>query len=360
MDDHAQHLRICPGNVKISANIHATNHDVVCRRDREHRLPGAGQLRQLPGRALLLRPPLSRRDSLRHDRRRLAHRGPPLPTREAARRSAPVLLVHGIAANRYNLDLTDETSLARHLCARGFDVCLVELRGRGFSLRPQALQRPALRLVVRRLRRARSAVRRRHRHARHRRRARSTWSASRPARWPATPGCPIRTGTVEVASLVSIGGAASFKRLGKRALGAPHPQLALLAPSLDPARAGAGVRLLAPVAAADHPQPREHRRRHPATDHGQHDRQLLAQRAAPVQRLDPATTSSARSISAATIAPSCRASPCRRCSWPGRATPCRRPTRSRTRTTPSARPTSSSSSARARRACASTTATSIW
>src|SRR6266542_228346 len=50
---------------------------------------------------------------------------------------APVLLVHGIAANRYNLDLTEELSLARHLCQRGWDVWLVELRGRGLSLRPR-------------------------------------------------------------------------------------------------------------------------------------------------------------------------------------------------------------------------------
>lgn len=50
---------------------------------------------------------------------------------------APVLLVHGTAANRYNLDLTDERSLARHLRERGFDVWLVELRGRGYSLRPR-------------------------------------------------------------------------------------------------------------------------------------------------------------------------------------------------------------------------------
>src|SRR6476469_492518 len=41
--------------------------------------------------------------------------------------SAPVLLVHGIAANRYNFDLTDDLSLARYLAARGYDVWLVEL-----------------------------------------------------------------------------------------------------------------------------------------------------------------------------------------------------------------------------------------
>lgn len=49
----------------------------------------------------------------------------------------PVLLVHGIASNRYNFDLTDELSLARHLAGRGFDVWLVELRGRGLSQRPR-------------------------------------------------------------------------------------------------------------------------------------------------------------------------------------------------------------------------------
>lgn len=48
----------------------------------------------------------------------------------------PVLLVPGIGANHYNFDLTDETSLARHLAARGHDAWVVELRGRGFSTRP--------------------------------------------------------------------------------------------------------------------------------------------------------------------------------------------------------------------------------
>lgn len=49
----------------------------------------------------------------------------------------PVLLVHGIASNRYNLDLTDDLSLARHLASAGYDVWLVELRGRGLSTRPR-------------------------------------------------------------------------------------------------------------------------------------------------------------------------------------------------------------------------------
>src|SRR5438270_3698147 len=54
-----------------------------------------------------------------------------------ALRAEPVLLIHGIAANRNSLDLTDDVSLARHLAARGHDVWLVELRGRGLSMRPR-------------------------------------------------------------------------------------------------------------------------------------------------------------------------------------------------------------------------------
>ena len=48
----------------------------------------------------------------------------------------PVVLCHGIAANRYNLDLDDEHSLARYLHAQGRDVWLLELRGHGDSVPP--------------------------------------------------------------------------------------------------------------------------------------------------------------------------------------------------------------------------------
>jgi pimeloyl-ACP methyl ester carboxylesterase len=54
----------------------------------------------------------------------------PLPGR-------PVVLLHGLAANRLHLDLTDETSLARYLAQAGRDTWLVELRGRGLSTRPR-------------------------------------------------------------------------------------------------------------------------------------------------------------------------------------------------------------------------------
>ncbi|RLB59677.1 MAG: hypothetical protein DRI34_00995 [Deltaproteobacteria bacterium] len=45
----------------------------------------------------------------------------------------PLLLCHGLGANRYNFDLSDETSLARYLAQRGFSVYSLELRGAGLS-----------------------------------------------------------------------------------------------------------------------------------------------------------------------------------------------------------------------------------
>jgi pimeloyl-ACP methyl ester carboxylesterase len=45
----------------------------------------------------------------------------------------PVLLCHGLAANRFNFDLGPEVSLARYLQQEGFDVWSVDLRGRGNS-----------------------------------------------------------------------------------------------------------------------------------------------------------------------------------------------------------------------------------
>lgn len=52
-------------------------------------------------------------------------------------RWGPVLLVHGLGANRHNLDApVDEISLARYLNERGHDVWVVELRGSGRSRPP--------------------------------------------------------------------------------------------------------------------------------------------------------------------------------------------------------------------------------
>jgi pimeloyl-ACP methyl ester carboxylesterase len=52
-------------------------------------------------------------------------------------RWGPVVLVHGLGANRYNLDAPHlEISPARYLAARGHDVWVVELRGSGRSRPP--------------------------------------------------------------------------------------------------------------------------------------------------------------------------------------------------------------------------------
>lgn len=55
----------------------------------------------------------------------------------AAKASLPVVLVHGLAANRRNFDLTEDRSLARWLAGKGHDTWIVELRGRGLSTRPR-------------------------------------------------------------------------------------------------------------------------------------------------------------------------------------------------------------------------------
>lgn len=47
----------------------------------------------------------------------------------------PVILCHGMGANRYNLDLNERYSLARYLAARGFECFVVELRGSGITRR---------------------------------------------------------------------------------------------------------------------------------------------------------------------------------------------------------------------------------
>lgn len=51
------------------------------------------------------------------------------------RRRRPVVLCHGLGANRFTWDLDPERSLFRHLADQGFDVFCVELRGHGRSQR---------------------------------------------------------------------------------------------------------------------------------------------------------------------------------------------------------------------------------
>lgn len=48
----------------------------------------------------------------------------------------PVILCHGMGANRHNFDMMDERSLARDLAGLGFDVWSLELRAAGMSDRP--------------------------------------------------------------------------------------------------------------------------------------------------------------------------------------------------------------------------------
>lgn len=47
--------------------------------------------------------------------------------------SLPIVLCHGFGGNRFNFDLDETHSLARHLADEGFDVWIVELRGHGRS-----------------------------------------------------------------------------------------------------------------------------------------------------------------------------------------------------------------------------------
>src|SRR5262249_32492379 len=56
----------------------------------------------------------------------------------AKRRFAePVILGHGLGANRFNLDMDERYSLARFLARRGFETWVLELRGRGLAGPPK-------------------------------------------------------------------------------------------------------------------------------------------------------------------------------------------------------------------------------
>lgn len=56
----------------------------------------------------------------------------------------PVILCHGLGANRFNLDLDERYSVARSLARRGFDAWVLELRGRGLVSRPSRDDAPLL------------------------------------------------------------------------------------------------------------------------------------------------------------------------------------------------------------------------
>jgi pimeloyl-ACP methyl ester carboxylesterase len=45
----------------------------------------------------------------------------------------PVVLCHGLGANRFNLDFDERYSVARYLARRGFETWVMELRGRGLA-----------------------------------------------------------------------------------------------------------------------------------------------------------------------------------------------------------------------------------
>lgn len=62
---------------------------------------------------------------------------------EETRFAEPVILCHGLAANRFNMDFfedgtgSDRRSFARYLSRRGFDVWILELRGTGMARVPK-------------------------------------------------------------------------------------------------------------------------------------------------------------------------------------------------------------------------------
>jgi predicted alpha/beta hydrolase len=53
--------------------------------------------------------------------------------RQRRRFAEPVILCHGLGANRFNLDFDERYSVARFLAARGFETWVMELRGRGLA-----------------------------------------------------------------------------------------------------------------------------------------------------------------------------------------------------------------------------------
>jgi pimeloyl-ACP methyl ester carboxylesterase len=159
----------------------------------------------------------------------------------------PVLLIHGIAANRYNFDLTDELSFAKWLAARGHDVWVVELRGRGFSSRPRLFSKGRYdwsfdEYAERDLPAAADTIRK----VTGRERLHLVGFSIGALAAYAWLSDPKRR--VEIASMVSIGGPTTFKRTSKAISGR-------LVRNIRWARHRWLMRLLAPVSGYLHPSP---------------------------------------------------------------------------------------------------------
>ena len=160
----------------------------------------------------------------------------------------PVMLVHGIGANRYNFDLSDELSLARHLARSGHDAWVVELRGRGLSSRPLLFSGLHYdwsfdEYAERDLPAAAATVARVTGHDRLHLVGFSTGALASYA-WLTDPHR-----TIEVASLVSLGGPTSFKRSGQRHLSGRVVR------NLRWMRHRFFMRVLAPLSGYWHPSP---------------------------------------------------------------------------------------------------------
>jgi pimeloyl-ACP methyl ester carboxylesterase len=159
----------------------------------------------------------------------------------------PVLMVHGIAANRHNFDLTDDASLARHLAEKGHDVWVVELRGRGLSTRPRLFSQVRYdwcfdEYAERDLPAAVETVLR----ASHASRLHLVGFSTGALACYAFLTDVHRT--AEIASLVSIGGPSSFRRLSRTVSGRLIRSLRFL-------RHRWLMRVMAPVSGRFHPSP---------------------------------------------------------------------------------------------------------
>ena len=299
---------------------------------------------------------------LRHHQRRLAHRASSAIAPTDPRRTRRCLLVHGLAANRYNLDLTDETSLARHLqrarlrrlasssCAAAASRCVPSSSAACATTGPSTTTPSAICPAPPTSSSAPPAPARSH----------LVGFSTGALACYAWLSDPHRTVDVAVAWSRSAAprrssASASRSRAGSSAASASCATAGCCACWRRCPATGTRRRSRSSTTPRTSTAPMQRR------IDGQHDRQLLAHRAARSTATGSCTTSSARSISGATTAPSSAASPCRRCSWPDRATSLSPPDAVKdTHDAVGSTRQAVRAAARARRACASTTVTSIW